>query len=185
MDKGSEYYQRYLSGDPEGMNLLIRDYSDGLMLFLNSYVHDMNTAEELMMDTFVRLGVKKPRDKGKCFFKTWLYTIGRNIAVDYLRSHKVNFVGLEEIPEVPASQQSSPEEHILANERNAAIRRAMDHINPDYCHGLWLFYFEEMSTKDISRVTGRTVHATELMLSRARKALRDELIKEGYDDENL
>lgn len=33
------------------------------------------------------LGTKKPRDKGTGSFKTWLYTIGRNIAIDSLR-HK-------------------------------------------------------------------------------------------------
>ena len=43
-------------------------------------------------DTFFLIGSRKPKDKGKGSFKTWLYTIGRNIAIDYLRKGSKNTV---------------------------------------------------------------------------------------------
>ena len=45
-------------------------------------------AEELMEETFFLLMTKKPKFKGKSSFKTWLYAIGRNVAVDSLRRNK-------------------------------------------------------------------------------------------------
>ena len=58
-----------------------------MILYLTSIVGNIHTAEKLAKDTFVLLGTKKPKDKGKGSFKTWLYTIGRNVAIDYIRKH--------------------------------------------------------------------------------------------------
>lgn len=40
-----------------------------------------------MEDTFFKLITKKPKYSGKSTFKSWLYAIGRNTAVDYIRHH--------------------------------------------------------------------------------------------------
>ena len=40
-------------------------------------------AEELTEDTFVRIVTRKPQFSAKYSFKTWLYTIGRNLAINY------------------------------------------------------------------------------------------------------
>ena len=85
MDNGASSYRRFLDGDDSGLAELVRDYKDGLILYLNGFVQNMHTAEELMEDTFFKLMVKKPRFREKYTFKTWLYTIGRNIALDHLR----------------------------------------------------------------------------------------------------
>ena len=58
-----------------------------IMNHINSYVNDIYLAEDLMQETFFKIAVKKPKLKYKSSFKTWLYTIGRNIAIDYLRKH--------------------------------------------------------------------------------------------------
>ena len=55
------------------------------MLYLNTFVGDLHVAEELCEETFVKIVIKKPHYNGKASFKTWLYTIGGNVARDYLR----------------------------------------------------------------------------------------------------
>ena len=87
MDHGAENYARFLSGDEDGFVAIVKAYKDGLLLYINSYVHDIYAAEELTEDTFVKLGIKKPKYKGQAAFKTWLYAIARNLAIDYLRKH--------------------------------------------------------------------------------------------------
>ena len=88
MDNGASSYRRFRdNGDQNALVEIIRDYKDGLILYLTSIVGNVQTAEELAEDTFVLIGTKKPKDKGKSSFKTWLYTIGRNVAIDYLRKH--------------------------------------------------------------------------------------------------
>ena len=104
MDNGASSYRRFRdNGDESGLVEIIRDYKDGLILYLTSIVGNVQTAEELAEDTFVLLGTKKPRDKGKGSFKTWLYTIGRNVAIDHLRKHSKHIeVSIENQAELSA-----------------------------------------------------------------------------------
>jgi RNA polymerase sigma factor (sigma-70 family) len=88
MDNGASSYRRFLDGDDNGIVEIIRDYKDGLILFLNRYVHNVHIAEELTEDTFFRIITRKPRFAARYSFKTWLYTIGRNIAINYVKHER-------------------------------------------------------------------------------------------------
>lgn len=85
MEDGASSYRRFLDGDDSGFVEIVRVYNDGLILYLNSFVGNISVADELSEDVFVKLGVKRPRYTGKSSFKTWLYAIGRNAAIDYIR----------------------------------------------------------------------------------------------------
>ena len=85
MDNGASSYRRFLDGDDTALAEIVRDYRDGLILYLNGIVNNISVAEELMEETLFKLITKKPRFNAKHSFKTWLYTIGRNVAIDYLR----------------------------------------------------------------------------------------------------
>ena len=88
MDNGESSYRRFLAGDNEGLHEIICSYRAGLILYLNSFVQNVHTSEELTEDVFLELIIKRPKFSGKCSFKTWLYAIGRNITAKYLRKHK-------------------------------------------------------------------------------------------------
>ena len=85
MDNGASSYRRFLDGDDNGITEIVEIYKDGLILYLNGYVNNIFVAEELTEDTFFRLIIKKPKYSGKSTFKSWLYAIGRNVAIDYIR----------------------------------------------------------------------------------------------------
>jgi DNA-directed RNA polymerase specialized sigma24 family protein len=73
LDNGARNYRRFLEGDDDGLVEIVREYKDGLMLFLNTYVRNITVAEDLAEDTFVRLVTKKPSFRGTSSFRTWLY----------------------------------------------------------------------------------------------------------------
>ena len=102
MDNGASSYRRFRDdGDESGLVEIIKEYRDGLVFYLNSIVGNIHTAEELAEDTFVLLGTKKPKDKGKGSFKTWLYTIGRNIALnDLKRKARTTQISVDDCPEI-------------------------------------------------------------------------------------
>lgn len=85
MDNGASSYRRFLNGDDAGIVEIIKDYKDGLILYLNGFVQNIYAAEELAEETFIKLVVNKPTFSKKSTFKTWLYAIGRNVAIDYTR----------------------------------------------------------------------------------------------------
>ena len=181
-DNGKAGYDRYLSGDDSGMGEIISEYKDGLILFLNNYTHNIMTAEELCEDTFVKLAVNKPKFKGNSSFKTFLYAIGRNVALDYLKKHK-NTVPIEELAEL--EDKSSLERDYIKEEQKLALRNALKQLKPEYEKILWLTYFEELSNKEAAAVMGKTTHAVQTLVYRARNALKKQLESEGFIYENI
>ncbi len=97
MDNGASSYRRFLDGDDNGIVEIIRDYKDGSMLYLNSFVNNIYIAEDITEETFIKLVVKKPKFRRNSSFKTWLYAIGRNVALDYLRkASKISFSSIDD-----------------------------------------------------------------------------------------
>ena len=184
MDNGASSYRRFREGgDENGLVEIIRDYKDGLILYLTSIVGDVHAAEDLTEDTFVLIGTKKPKDKGKCSFKTWLYTIGRNIAIDYLRKmNKRKESPIEEIAD-QADEYSDLDAAYIHEEQKLTINKALRKLKTEYQQILWLEYFEQLSMKECAKIMKKSVHGTEMLASRARKALKAQLEQEGFDNE--
>jgi RNA polymerase sigma-70 factor (ECF subfamily) len=184
MDNGASSYRRFReNGDDRGLDEIIIDYSDALILYLTSIVGNIQTAEELAEDTFVLLGTKKPKFRGKSSFKTWLYTIGRNIAIDHLRKNaKHTSVSIDDTPEL-LDEESTVEAAYIQKEEQISVHRAMRKLKPDYRQVLWLVYFEQLSNKDAARIMKKSVRSVESLLYRARKSLRSQLEMEGFDHE--
>lgn len=183
MDRGAEIYIRFISGDDECLTELIRIYRDGLIMFLNSYVHNLNTAEELAEETFFRLAVKKPRFIKQYSFKTYLYTIGRNLAVNHVKKNSRDRISIDECGEI--SDYRTLEDAYLDTERKRRIYSALDKINIDYAQVLRLVYLEGFSNGETAKITGRNSRQIENILYRAKKALKTELEKEGFTYEDL
>ncbi len=185
-DSGAESYRRFRDmGDESGLVELIRDYKDGLIFYLCSIVGSISTAEELAEDTFVLLGTKKPRDKGTGSFRTWLYTIGRNVAIDYLRRRsKKAEVYLDERAEL-ADDEKTLEAAYLREEQKITVHRALRKLKSEYRAVLWLIYFEGFSSREAAAVMKKSVHNIEMLACRARKALKTQLEKEGFIYEEL
>ncbi len=185
MDNGASSYRRFREeADQSGLAEIIREYRDGLILYLNSFVGNIHTAEELAEDTFVLLGTKKPRDKGKGSFKTWLYTIGRNIAINYLKKNsKRKEISIDDCIELKS--QTGLEENYIKEERKITVHKAMKKLKPEYRQILWLVYFEDFSLKEAAAVIKKSVHNAETLVYRARKALKSQLETEGFVYEEL
>lgn len=181
---GKRYYQKFLSGEEAALAEIIRIYKDGLMLYLNGYVNDLSLAEELTEETFVKLVVKRPRFFGNASFKTWLYTVGRNIALDHLRRLRKTHLSLEDCPEV-ADEEQDLERSYLQEEERLLVHRTMKLLKEEYRQILWLLYFEGFTHKEAARILKKTTHNVETMAYRARKALKAKLLEEGFVYEKL
>ncbi len=186
MDNGAGSYRRFRdNGDESGLDEIIRTYRDGLTLYLSNLVENIRTAEELAEDTFVLIGIRKPRFKGKSTFKTWLYAIGRHLALDYLRKQaKHPAVPLDELPE-QAGAADAVEAAYFRKERQRTLHRAMQKLHPEYRQVLWLIYFEGFTNKEAADIMRKSVRGVESVLYRARKSLKAQLEAEGFDDEEL
>ena len=185
MVNGASSYRRFLAGDNDALVEIIKDYKDGLMYFLNGFVNDLTVAEELMEDTFVRLYTKKPRYSEQSSFKTWLYGIGRNVAREYLhRERKSRTTPLKEHTEL-SDDTYEPESSFFRNEQYRELHRALKKLKPEYHQVLWLYFFEDLRDKEIAVIMRKSPNNVNVLLHRAKKALKTQLKKEGFMDEDL
>ena len=185
MDNGASSYRRYLDGDDNGLLEIVRDYKDGLILFLNQFVNNFCVAEELTEDTFFRLITKKPKFFGKSSFKSWLYAIGRNVAVDYIRHNsKLMNTPIEEMDNY-ISDGKCLQEAYITEENKKTLHSTLAKLAPDYRRVLWLVYFEDFSNREVAVIMKKNDRQIKNLLYRAKKSLKAELDKEGFIYENL
>lgn len=185
MDNGTVNYQLFLEGNDDAFVEIVREYKDGLIFYLNSITNNIHIAEDLAEDTFVKLGIRKPKDNVKASFKTWLYAIGRNVAIDHLRRNaRLCEVSIGECTELLADEESL-EKAYIREERKILIHKALRRLKPEYKQILWLTYFENFSNKESARIMKKSVHGIETLVYRARLALKTELQREGFVYEDL
>ena len=185
MDNGASSYRRFLDGDDKGLAEIVRDYKDGLILYLNGFVNNISVAEELMEETFFKIITKKPRFVAKHSFKTWLYSIGRNVAVDYLRHNsKQADVSVDDIEDYLKDEYDLEKMYII-EERKIAVHKALRKLHPEYRQVLWLLYFENFSNTDAATIMKKNARQMKNLVYRAKNALKSELDKEGFIYEEL
>lgn len=185
MDIGASSYRRYLDGDDTGLTEIIRDYKDGLTLYINGYVDNIFTAEDLMEETFFKLATKKPRFSGRSSFKTWLYAISRNVALDYLRkNNKLSTTPIENLSNYIAEEMSVEREYLI-KEQKITLHRIMRELKAEYFQVLYLVYFEGFTNEEIAKIMKRNKRQIENLIYRAKSTLKSELEKEGFEYEKL
>ena len=152
MDNGASSYRRFLDGDDKGLSEIVRDYRDGLILYLNGIVNNISIAEELMEETLFKIITKKPRFNAKYSFKTWLYTIGRNVAIDYLRHNAKQSDATFDDLENYIQDEYDLEKLYIIEERKITVHRALRKLNTEYRQVLWLLYFDGLSNAEAAIV---------------------------------
>lgn len=177
MQSDEQCYLRFLSGDRGALEELIAIHRNGLTLFLTGIVHDYCTAEDLMIDTFAQLIVSKSRYRHKASLKTYLFTIGRNLALKSIKDNK----NIPEVPFVEADPSVAGEiDTVLNNDRNRYLYAAIQKLSPEYEQVLMLIYFEEMSYDEAAEVMHKNRKQISNLAYRAKKSLKEILEKEGF-----
>jgi len=180
VDNGASSYRRFLDGDDDGIVEIVRYYKDGLILYLKGFVTNIYIAEELAEETFFRLMIKKPKFSGKSSFKSWLYAIGRNIAVDYVRRDSKLLDKPIEDMETYLGDVTDLELSYIKEERKIMIHRALEKLPSDYRQIIWLVYFEGFSNEESSIAMKKSSRQIRNLLYRAKQSLKSELEKEGF-----
>lgn len=185
MDNATDRYRRFLAGDDNGLREIIDIYYNGLTLYINGIVNNLSETEDIVQDTFVKLAVKKPKFNGKCEFKTWLYTIARNFAYNYLKRHRSKFSEQSIDSYVLLSDGTDVEKQYLHSQQSIELHRAMKKLNTEYFQVLYLMYFENINTDGIAKIMHRSKRQIGDLLYRAKKSLKSKLEKAGFHYEEF
>lgn len=183
MDIGTECYYRFINGDKTGLEDLVKLFNDNLIIFINGYVKNISAAEDIAADTFAELIVKQSPFAAKYSFKTWLFRIARNNAVDYIRKYKRHI--RIEISESDAVSEEALEKSVIKDEQHQHLQKALKKLKKEYSDVLYLIYFEEMTYEEAGVILKKSSKQIKNLAFRAKNALKEILLKEGFQYEEL
>jgi len=160
---------------PKAQQLLLEHYGREVFAQIARLIPRVENAEEVYQDTFVKVFKNiKMYDVEKSSLKTWISRIAYNESITYLR-HKSMPVIYYEDREGEAERISETEVETTFGhpdlETVQLIRAALKHLPPDERAIITMFYYEEMSLKEIAYVTESIPTTVASKLSRTRKKL--------------
>ena len=171
-------YRQYLKGDTASYDELMIRYGDRLTFYLHGYLHDVNDAEDLMIEAFARIMAKKPKI-GEGAFKAYLYKTARNLALRHQeRKRKLQVFSIDSMDSdladiVLAPDESNPvEENVGQAERNQVLHLCLDRIEPELKEALWLIYFEGLSYSQAASVMKVNSKKIDHLLQRGKRQMR-------------
>lgn len=167
---------RVLAGDTESFGVLVERYDSKLQRYGKRFLARTEDIEDIVQDVFIKAYQNLQSFDPEQRFSPWIYRIAHNAFVDLLKKKSRNPLvrfGLEFDTLIPHSSYEDP----IARERDQAeVRKELDAaltgIPSGYAEILTLYYFEELSYKDISEVLRVPMGTVGIRLSRARAALK-------------
>ncbi len=164
-----ELVLRAQNGDLDAFEKLVVKYYRPLFSYVYRMCTDYNETEEIVQSALVKAWQGIKGFQGRSSFKTWLFRIGTNLAINRATRRKP----VCEIPEtLPAPESAEPQEAYRSRQREALVRAALERLPADQRSALVLCVYEDMSYEEIARSLGKTVRAVDSLLFRARQNLR-------------
>ncbi len=174
---------RVRDDDPSAFAEIVELFQHRLVTILHHLVGNLEEAEDLAQEVFLRVYRNRKKYHPKAKFSTWLFTIANNLALNTLRSRQRKpVVRLEPndsgpLGPRPAEQllhdsSAVPTKRMQQQELTHVIQQALDALNERQRMAVVLNKFEDMNYAEIAEVMGLTVKAVKSLLSRARENLR-------------
>lgn len=174
-----ELYNGFLKDDKEAFNEIIKKYRQPLIFFIMKYGINLENAEDIAHDAFIYILVNKKEYDFKYTFKTYLYTVAKCRAFNYLKRNKKLVQINEQYVTDMYIEELDIEQEVVENEERKQIHEAIKKLKRDYQVVIYLKDFQRFQHKEIAKILNKTIPQTKMLLHRARKALSKILGEEG------
>ncbi len=162
-EKEREIIEKVLQGKTAYFEELVDSSKRQIFSLLYRMSLDPGVAEEIAQDSFLKAYQNLATFKGESSFSTWVYQIAYRKALDFLRKKKPVQMEVEHIPEMDESQPLSNYDWV------EPLLKQMTEKDRALLH---LFYFEDMSLKEMSEILKMSISALKVALMRSRKKFK-------------
>lgn len=154
-----ELVRAYLVGNKQALEILIQRHLNNVLAFVIKYTKDQASAEDITQETFVKAWKHLKSYNFDYSFKTWLYTIAKHNALDYLkRKQAVCFSELEasviemEFQTLLRDNQSNIFEQLARRDGSHTINELVSQLTTPYQETVRLHYYQELNFREISEL---------------------------------
>jgi RNA polymerase sigma-70 factor (ECF subfamily) len=167
----------------EEFSAVVTRHRPQIFRFLLSSTRDVDLAETLTQECFLKAHRNWGSFRGDSSAMTWLMRIAINLQKDHWRNRRLQFwrqtqshaVDLDEASEWLPSGERSVEQQLLAKERVGQVAKAVEGLSERQRTVFLLRYVEELELGEIARTTGLNEGTVKAHLSRALARVRAEL----------
>jgi len=174
---------RVQNGDSEAFGELMRRYESKLQRYGTHFVSQPDVIDDAVQETFIRAYRNiKSFDTGKTF-SPWIYRIAHNVYVNILRTTSRSGIFAVDLDTfLPHLTYEDTADRLREQkDMRALLEASLGLISSSYREVLVLYYFEELSYKEIAEVVHIPIGTVAIRLARARKALEKHIPPELHD----
>lgn len=161
-------------GHEDAYRHVIEAYGSKLLRTCYLILKDRDEAEDVVQETFIKVFHKVDTFKENSSLYTWIYTIALNLSRDRVRK-KQDILTLED----DWAGNDDVESQVEMSIDRELLRKELFDMNPLYREVMVLFYFEELSIKEISELLNEKEGTIKSKLSRGRNILKEGLLRGG------
>lgn len=168
-----DYINRILNGDTAAFSILVDQYKILVFTLALRMLKNREEAEEVAQDTFIKIFKSLSKFKGDAKLSSWIYRVTYNTCLDSLKKRKkeYNTVAIDEYTEHQVKTVDNALDKLEASERKQAVKDCIERLPSEDSFLMTLYYFEELSLEEISKIIGLTTNNVKVKLFRSRKKL--------------
>ena len=141
----------------------IKDLENGMYRLSYSILRNETDAQDAVQEAIYKSYKNLESLKDKRKFKSWIYKIITNTSFEMLKNKK-DYLDIE---------QENVQEDKIDIDTNLTLWNAVQGLEKPYRTTITLFYYEDMSIKEISKITGTKIDAIKKQLSRGREKIKE------------
>jgi RNA polymerase sigma-70 factor, ECF subfamily len=164
---------RVVAGDVAAFEAIVRRWQRPLINLAYRLCRDRGRAEEMAQEAFLRTYRSLASWRGDAAFSTWLFAVAVNLYRSELRRIPAAMVSLEDVAEPHDAR--AMDGGLEEEDRDRAVRRAVDSLPEKYREAIVLFYFHEMDLAATAQSLGLREGTVKARLFRGRAMLRGKL----------
>lgn len=169
--------------DPEqAIESIMETYGDEIKRLVYTYMKNSADTDDVTQEIFVTIYQKIQTFQGKSSLRSWIYTIAINKCKDYLRSWQARNKRLREkliqSSYTTRANETNPEDETISKSESNQLFHHVMNLPIKYREVIILFYFKELSTKEIADM----LHVKEATIRTRLKRSREKLKKCLSDD---
>lgn len=172
-NEDDQLVERFRSGDVRAFDELVRRHQRSAFFVARRFVKNDADAKDLAQRAFVKAYQGLDSLRGAGAFRTWLFRIVSNLALNYLRDHARTRPTEDAGANVPVAPVGT--ERIDALDQRTRLRNALDELPPKQRLVLELRVFQELSFREVADAAGCTENAAKVNFHHAVKRLRAHL----------
>ena len=179
----NEIIRKSLNGQKQAFKEIMEEYTDYVFVLAFRILNNEDDSKDIVQETFIRIWKNLAKYNSKIKFTTWIYKIALNLSLDKLRTDKRKSEISNSNPDVLKRilSDDDPEKVFGKKETQEILIKLSENLSLKQKAVFILRDIQELNPEETTVITGMSKEQIKSNLYNARKEIKEQLIKIGYE----